>query len=188
VKAIGRSLSERPGVWVGGFVIALFAIAGILLLTAFLTPDMKTTMGQPQIQMHQIVGQGERGTQLGWRFEADSSELSTDGQLTTYHGVRKGTYYLNGKPAYELTANQVTLDMRSENYTASGSVHVWSVRKSDLSDLKTETVLWNNPLQTLTCPSKVRVRYKGYNFATTRLQSNFTTGSTSLGTTSIQGS
>lgn len=186
MRALYRSLSERPGLLVGGFVIALVLVAGYFLVTALLTPDLTNPAGQQQIQMHQIIGQGERGTQLGWRFVADSSELSTDGQVTTYHGVRRGTYYLKGKPAYELTADQVTLDMRSQNYTATGAVHVWSVRPRDLSNLVTQTVLWNNPLQTLTCPSQVRVRYKGYNFVTTRLQSNFQTGLSSLGTTSIQ--
>jgi hypothetical protein len=185
VKTLLRSFGERPGLWVGGVVAALFLVAAYFLVTALLTPDLTNPSTQQQIQMHQIIGQGERGTQLGWRFLADSSELSTDGEFTTYHGVRRGTYYLKGKPAYELTADQVTLDMRSDNYTATGTVHVWSVRPQDLSDLRTETVLWNNPLQTLTCPTKVKVRYKGYDFVTSRLQANFANGMSSLGSTSI---
>ncbi|HXW52181.1 MAG TPA: LPS export ABC transporter periplasmic protein LptC [Candidatus Acidoferrales bacterium] len=187
MKALRRSLAERPGLWVGGFVAALVLAGGYFLITALLTPDIPPSLGQPQIQMRQVIGQGERGTQLGWRFVADSSELSTDDEVTTYHNVRRGTYYLDGKPAYELTADQVTLDMRSQNYTATGAVHVWSVRKRDLSDLRTETVLWNNPLQMITCPAQVRVRYKGFDFVTSRLQSNFGTGVSSLGATTIQG-
>lgn len=187
MKYLAQSFSQRPGLWVAIIAVALFGTAAYFLVSALLTPDQPTTVGQPQIQMHQIVGQGERGTQLGWKFAADSSELSTDGQMTTYHNVRRGTYYLGGKPAYVLTAAQVTLDMRSQNYTASGAVHIWSVRPRDLSDLRTENVLWNNPLQMLTCPSEVRVRYKGYDFATSHLQANFVNGTSSLGTTSIHG-
>lgn len=187
VKQLARSFAERPGLWIGIGVVAAFAAVVYFLASALMTPDQPTTAGESQIQMHQIVGQGERGTELGWKFIAGSSELSTDGQETTYHDVRRGIYYLSGKPAYELTAKQVTLDMRSQNYTASGSVHVWSVRARELSDLKTEDVLWNNPLQMLTCPGVVRVKYKGLDLVTSHLQANFVNGTSSLGTTSIRG-
>jgi len=183
-----RSLAERPALVVGVVVAGLFAAVAYFLITALLMPESPGSISQPQIHMHQIVAQGERGTQLGWRFAADSSELSTDGQVTTYHNVSRGTYYLNGKPAYQLTADQVVLDMRSQNYTASGSVHVWSVRKRDLSDMKTSEVLWNNPLQMLTCPNQVKVKYKGLTMVTSRLQANFVNGTSTLGATSISGS
>lgn len=166
-------------------IIAFSALVIYYLASALLTPDQPNTSGQPQIVMHNIIGQGERGTQLGWKFAAKSSDLSTDGLVTNYHHVTGGTYYLHGKPAYKITADEVTLDMRTQNYTAFGGVHIWSVRPRDLEDLKTQTVLWNNPLQTLTCPGSVAVKYKGYELATAHLTANFLTGASSLGTTSI---
>jgi hypothetical protein len=172
--------------WVGAGAAVFLATIVYFLVSALLMPDAPSTFGQPQIQMHHIVGQGERGNQLGWRFAADSSDISTDGSVTTYHHVRRGTYYLKGKPAYMLTANEVTLDMRSQNYTGTGAVHVWSVRPRDISDLKTDHVQWSNPLQILTCTGQVRVKYKGYDMVTSRLQANFLTGDSSLGATSIQ--
>jgi hypothetical protein len=188
MKSLAQAFAQRPGLWVGVISFVLFGAVAYFLITALLTPEQPATIAQPQIQMHQIVGQGERGTQLGWRFVADSSDLSTDGQVTTYHNVRQGIYYLKGKPAYVLTADEVTLDMRSQNYVASGAVHVRSVRPRDLSNLRTENVFWNNPLQTLTCPAQVRVHYKGIDFVTSHLQVNFVSGMSTLGTTSIRGS
>ena len=186
LSAVADAFAARPRLWVGVISFVLFGAVAYFLITAFFTPEQPATVVQPQIQMHQVVGQGERGTQLGWRFVADSSDLSTDGQITTYHNVRRAEYYLKGHPAYELTAQQVTLDMRSQNYTAAGDVHIWSVRHNDLSDLRTQNELWNNPLQTLTCPGEVRVRYKGFDFLTSSLQINFANGTSTLGSTTIR--
>ena len=187
MKTITNFVTRRPVLvaWLGVALVGCFVV--YFLVTALLMPDAPAIFGQPQIKLHQVQGQGERGTQLGWKFAADSADTSTDGQLTTYHHVRQGVYYLNGKPAYKLTANEVTLDMRSQSYTGSGNVHVWSVRPRDLSDVRTENIIWNNPLQTLTCPTEVHVKYKGFDMVTAHLQANLVNGTSSLGTTSING-
>jgi hypothetical protein len=180
-----KRILRMPGVWIGAGTTAFFGVIAYLLISALLTPDAQTGGGQTQLQMSHVLGQGQRGTQLGWRFNADSSDISTDGLVTTYHHIRGGTYYVNGKPAYKITAGSVTLDMRTQNYTGYGGVHVWSIRPRDIQDLRTETVSWNNPLQLLTCPNTVHIRYKGYAMTTAHLTANFLTGNSSLGTTSI---
>ncbi|HLJ83747.1 MAG TPA: hypothetical protein VKT51_06220, partial [Candidatus Eremiobacteraceae bacterium] len=161
------------------------AAIAYFLISALLTPDNAGGGNQQQLEMSRIVGQGARGNQVGWRFSADSSDISTDGMVTTYHHVRNATYFLHGAPAFKLTASNLTLDLRTQNYTGYGGVHIWSVRKNDLEDIKTTTVAWNNPLQLLTCPEPVHVRYKGYEMTSARLTWNFLTGESSLGQTSI---
>lgn len=187
VKALLEAAHKRPALmlWMAGGLVA--AVLCYYLITALLLPDTQADLGQPQITMSNVKGQGEHGTQLGWRFVADSSQTSTDGLVTTYHHVREGVYYLQGKPAYKITADQVTVDLRSMNYTGAGSVHVWSVRPRDISDLRTENLSWNNPMQTLICPTQVRVKYKGYDIVTSHLQADLMTGSSTLGSTSIKG-
>jgi lipopolysaccharide export system protein LptC len=187
MKAITEFVTRRPVLvaWLAVAVVAGFVI--YFLVTALLMPDAPANFGQPQIKLHKIEGQGERGTQLGWKFTAESADTSTDGQMTTYHHVRQGVYYLKGKPAYKLTADEVTLDMRSQSYTGSGNVHVWSVRPRDLSDVRAENIIWNNPSQTLTCPTEVHVKYKGFNVVTSHLQANLADGTSSLGATSVNG-
>jgi len=186
MKALVELVNRRPTVvaWTIGLVIV--GTLAYYLISALLMPDSPADLGQPQITMSKVQGQGEHGTQLGWRFVADSSQTSTDGMLTTYRHIHDGTYYLKGKPAYKITADQVVVDLRSMNYTASGAVHVWSVLPRDLSDLRTEDLSWNNPLQTLICPSQVHARYKGYEIETARLQVNLLSGISSLGSTSIK--
>jgi hypothetical protein len=187
VKAIADFVTRRPAlvVWMAG--LAFLGTIVYFLATALLTPDAPAMFGQQQIKMNRVQAQGQRGTQLGWKFAADSSDTSTDGMVTTYHHVRQGVYYLKGKPAYKLTADEVTLDMRTQNYSGTGKVHVWSVRPRDLSDLRTDNLMWNNPLQTLTCPSEVHVKYKGFDLVTSHLQANLLSGLSSLGTTAIHG-
>ena len=176
---------RRGSLWIALGTVVFCGFIIYFLVSALLTPDTAGGGNSAQLQMNGIQGQGERGTQLGWRFSADSSDISTDGMVTTYHHVRDATYYLHGEPAYRLTADSVTLDVRSQNYTGYGGVHVWSLRKNDLEDVKTASVSWNNPLQLLSCPGTVHVRYKGYAMVTAHLTANFLTGDSSLGTTSI---
>ena len=187
VKTITEFVTRRPLLAAWLLAAAFVAVITYFLVSGLLTPDAPASLEQPQIKMNNIQGQGQRGTQLGWKFEAESADTSTDGMVTTYHHVRQAVYYLKGTPAYKLTANEVTLDMRSQNYTGSGSVHLWSVRPRDLSDVRTENIVWSNPLQTLTCPTAVRVKYKGYDITTTHLQANLQTGSSTLGGTSRHG-
>ncbi len=185
MKRLRDSVSERPGLWVGGLSVAIAAVALYFLISALAMPEPAAPPGQPQIHMQGIVGQGERGTHVGWRFVADSSELSPDGEQTVYHHVRRAIYYLHGKPAYEMTADEVTVDLRSQNYSASGHVHVWSVRPRGVSDFRTDDVLWSNPLQLLTCPGPVKVVYRGIALSTSHLQVNLQNGTSSLGATVI---
>ena len=187
MKALFAAAAQRPALvaWtIGGVLVGILAY---YLVSALLMPDTPSGLGQPQITMNKVQGQGERGNQIGWKFVADDSQTTTDGSMTIYHHIRDGVYYLKGKPAYRLSADEVTLDLRSMNYTGSGAVHVWSVLPRDLSDLRTENLSWNNPLQTLICPGEVHIRYKGYDMVTSHLQANLQSGVSNLGNTQITG-
>lgn len=169
-----------------GVAACVGAAAAVLyyLITGLLTPDTPPSGAQSKIVLHEVVGQGEHGTKLGWRFVADSTELSSDGSTTVYHHVRTGTYYRDERPAYNLTADEIVLDNRSLSYSGKG-VHIWAVGKTALKDLKSADVLWNNSSQALLCPSTVRVNYKGSTLVTSSLTANFITGATVLGKTQI---
>ena len=112
MKALVELVNRRPTVvaWTIGLVIV--GTLAYYLISALHMPDSPADLGQPQITMSKVQGQGEHGTQLGWRFVADSSQTSTDGMLTTYRHIHDGTYYLKGKPAYKITADQVVVDLR----------------------------------------------------------------------------
>ncbi|HKW45273.1 MAG TPA: hypothetical protein VJN22_06400, partial [Candidatus Eremiobacteraceae bacterium] len=115
----------------------------------------------------------------------DSSETSVDGALTTYKNVRDGTYFEHGKPAYHISANQVTLDTRSQNYSASGGVHIWAVTGEQPRDIKADSLNWSQPLQTLSFPSGVTVLYESSSYSGRNLYVDFRDGSIHTGKSAL---
>jgi len=155
-----------------------------LLIGGLLTPETPTEPGANLMIMRGIVSEGSNG-QSGWHFEASQSEISPDGFTTTYHGVKNATFFRNGQPAYRLTANMVTVDSRSLNYSANGGVHVWSTDKTLPDDLQTDDAYWNQGGQMLTCPGATSFLYRGTKMHTTHMTVNLQTGASTLGDTSI---
>lgn len=154
-----------------------------LLVSGLLTPAAPTQPGDSTMSMHGIVSEGRHGRTY-WRFTADSSEISADGFTTTYHRVRDATYYRDGKPVYKLTAAQVLVDSRDQNYTASGGVHIWST-DGDRRDFRTEDAYWNNAAQLLNCTTPTRVVYDGDVLHTSGLSVNLSTGAAEFGNSSL---
>ncbi|MBC5823856.1 MAG: LPS export ABC transporter periplasmic protein LptC [Candidatus Eremiobacteraeota bacterium] len=174
-----RSLAAAAGICVLGLL-------AYVLISGLLAPDLPATPVQNQITMRGVVGQGQSGGRVGWKFSADSSDVSPDGSLLTYHRVR-ATYYRGTRPVYVLTASQLVLDMRNQNYTASGGVRVRTASPdAKLQSLATDEVLWSNAVATLTCPATVEMRYGGSGLQTSRLAVNFNSGQTTFGKTALK--
>jgi hypothetical protein len=175
---------RRWQAWVGIFLWVCVAYVSYLLVSGLLTPAAPTTATDNQMVMHGITAQGEHG-HSGWKFEADSSEISADGYTTTYRGVHDATYSRDGKPAYRLTAGVVTVDSRNQNYSATGGVHVLSTSPTMPEDLLTDSAYWEQADQTLTCTTPTRFIYHGTTLHTTNMTVDMETGASQLGDTSI---
>lgn len=171
--------------WAGLAGIVAAATYVYLFVSAVLAPSLPPLLGGNQVAMNSVRVQGQRGPKLGWAFGADSAQTSTDGGETTYHGVHNATYYEKGKPAYRLDADSVTLDTRSQNYSASGNVHVWALNGAQPRDIRADDVNWNQPLQTLTCPGNVKIAYKNTHFVGSYVTVDFHDGSFRTGDASI---
>ena len=155
-----------------------------LLVTGLLTPAEPTTAADNEMVMKGIVSQGQHDRN-GWKFQADSSEISADGYTTTYRGVHDATFFRDGKPAYRLAAAVVTVDSRNQNYSATGGVHVWSTSPTLPEDLQTDSAFWEQVDQTLTCTTATRFVYHGTTLNTSNMTVNLDTGASQLGNTSI---
>jgi lipopolysaccharide assembly outer membrane protein LptD (OstA) len=167
--------------------IALGAITYVyLFVSAVFAPPLPPESGINQVAMQLLQVQGQRGTKLGWKFGADSAQTSTDGGQTTYVGVHNATYYEKGKPAYRLSADSVTLDTRSQNYSATGNVHVWALTGAQPRDIRADNVNWNQPLQTLTCPGSVTIAYKKSHFMGNDVSVDFHDGSIRTGVSTVK--
>jgi LPS export ABC transporter protein LptC len=175
---------RRWQTWLWIALGAVLAYLVYLLVSGLLTPAEPVTPSSSEMVMHDIVSQGQHGRN-GWKFEAGSSEISPDGYTTTYHRVSKATFFRDGRPAYRLTADTVTVDTRNQNYSANGGVHVWSTMPTLPEDLQTDNAYWDQSTQMLNCPSLTRFVYHGTVMHTTRMTVNLQTGASELGDTSI---
>lgn len=164
--------------------IAFFAAIGYYLISGLFMPDV-TPHQQPDstIVVHDVKGQAVGGGHSSWQFAAVTSEASTDGATIRYHDAR-ATYLLRNKPAYKLVAAEVILDSRTQNYTATHGVHVWSVGGGETQTFRTQQLVWNNSTQTLICPSTVKLEYHGVGLVTKHLNINLSTGALTLGASS----
>jgi lipopolysaccharide-assembly LptC-related protein len=167
--------------------IALAALAYVyLFVSAILAPPLPPVTDPNQVAMQSLRVQGQRGAKLGWTFGADSAQTSTDGGQTTYIGVHNATYYEKGKPAYRLSADSVTLDTRSQNYSATGNVHVWALSGAQPRDIRADNVNWSQPMQTLTCPGTVVIAYKKSHYDGADVSVDFRDGSIRLGLSTVK--
>ena len=180
-----RPLLSRWQTWAWLVTIAFFGAVLSYLVAGLLTPEQPPSAKEQPITMRHVVGLGRGGTQVRWRFAADSTEVSSDGLVTTYRGG-KATYYVKSKPAYKLTAPEVTLDVRTQNYDARGGVWLRGLKNAPLQELQTQRVSWNNGTQLLTCPSPVHLKYRGMTFDSNRAEANLLTGEVKIGKTSIR--
>ncbi|HKW44687.1 MAG TPA: hypothetical protein VJN22_03460 [Candidatus Eremiobacteraceae bacterium] len=184
---IASDRSGRPVWHYWAAAAGLLALGGYLYLfiSAIVAPPLPPLTNPNTVVMNALHVVGEHGSKLGWSFSADSSETSVDGALTTYKNVRDGTYFEHGKPAYHISANQVTLDTRSQNYSASGSVHIWAVTGEQPRDIKADSLNWSQPLQTLSFPNGVTVLYQGSSYAGRNLYVDFRDGSIHTGKSAL---
>ena len=175
-----RKWARRWQTWVGGAAL-LFGLSIVyFLVTGLMMPDLVPVNTQAKIVIKGIAGQGMREGRTSWRFSAQKSEFSVDGATQLYHRAY-ATYYLQGKPTYKIVAGDVTVDARSLNYTASNGVHVWSIGLPENQHFITQALMWNNGLQTLTCPGLTDVLYHGVAIKTDHLTANLVTGMVTLG-------
>ena len=171
--------------WLAG--AGVLALGGYLYLfiSAILAPPMPPVTNANSVVMRALRVVGQHGPKLGWSFNAESSETSVDGGFTTYHNVRDGTYYEKGKPAYHISAKEIILDTRSQNYSASGGVHIWAVTGEQPRDIWADDMTWSQAPQTVSIPNKVTILYTGSRFAGNDVYINFRDGSIHTGASAL---
>jgi hypothetical protein len=185
VIASDRSGKPTWRFWLAG--AGVLALGGYLYLfiSAILAPPLPPVIGGNSVVMRRLHVIGQHGPKLGWSFSADSSDTSLDGAFTTYRNVRDGTYYEHDKPAYHISAQTITLDTRTQNYTANGTVHIWAVTGDQPRDIKADELSWNQSLQTLSCPSNMTAHYKTSTYNGSDLLINFRDGTIHTGQTAV---
>jgi hypothetical protein len=163
---------------IGGSAIALFFIGGILL-AGIDTPALPPAT-QPIVLKGGHV-EGNRISTKSWSLDYAAAHMSPDGTSGTIDGVRNGIVYKDGKPYLKLSAEHVSFNTASLDFTAIGHVHVERDRPGDNQVFDTDLVVWTNGAKLLRLDHPSYIRSGGHMLKIDKVTVNFVTDEISIG-------
>jgi hypothetical protein len=173
----------RLGALIGGGALAIWLIVEIILAgngTPPLPPDqMGITLKGGQVQ-------GNRIATKSWSFDYTNAQLSPDGTTGTVEGVRDGIVFKHGKPYLKITAERISVDTMSLNFTAIGKVTVAMIGDPIKRSFDTDLVIWTNTTKLLQMQHPSYLHSEGHTLAFSSVTIDFNKDQIHFG--SIQGS
>ncbi|MGD0967022.1 MAG: hypothetical protein ABR949_01945 [Candidatus Aquilonibacter sp.] len=133
---------------VGGALL-IWVIVGVVL-AGFGTPPLPPD--QTAITLRGGRVQGNRITTKSWSFDYHGAQLSADGTTGTVDGVHDGILFKHGKPYLKITAERISVDTMSLNFTAIGKVKVVLIGDPLKRSFDTDLVSWTNATKLLQMP------------------------------------
>ena len=132
--------------WITGGIVAVWVVIEILL-AGLGTPPLPTNNNAVTLKGGHV--QGNRISSRSWSFDYQKAELSPDGTTGTVDGVRNGIVLKRGKPYAKVSAEHISLDTNSLNFTAIGKVHVVLINDPQHRSFDTDLMNWTNQTQML---------------------------------------
>lgn len=134
-------------IWIGlGIAFGLFVIGGIVLAG-------RDVPALPPLQPPMIFKGGHytnsRTTTKSWSFDYDRAQLSPDQTFGTIDGVHHGIIFRHGKPYLTISAEHISLNTQTLNFTATGKVHITRIGSGQSTTFDTDLVDWNNATKLL---------------------------------------
>lgn len=136
-----RSWTWRQYATLAGIALGLYLLVGILLAGNGIAPIPPASV---PVNFHGGHVLGNRITTRSWSFDYDHAELSPDGQSGSVEGIHDGIVFRKGKPYLKISAERITLDMQSLDFTAVGKVHVELLNDVQHRSFDTDLVTWTN--------------------------------------------
>lgn len=124
-----------------GAALAIYLIVGVIM-AGIGTPPLPADQSGITLKGGRV--RGNRITTRSWSFDYKDAQLSADGQTGTVEGVRDGIVYKKGKPYLHITAERISLDTLSLNFTAVGKVTISLIGDPLERSFDTDLVIWNN--------------------------------------------
>jgi len=165
----------RTAALIAGIAVLIWAIAGIVL--AGREPG-GSPPGTLPLTLHGGRVTGNRMSTKSWMFEYKRAEMSADGTLASVDGVHQGILYKNGSPFLSVTAEHVSVNTLTFDFTALGDVHVTQMRETGgvRRSFDTDFVQWVNATKSLTLPHPSVVRNGDQTLKVSSVSVNFNTG------------
>jgi hypothetical protein len=145
-KPMWRRIRWKWVAWIVGGGLAIYLTVGIILVGND-TPPIP-----PSSQMIDLRGgqvHGNRIATKSWSFDYQHAELSPDGTTGTVDGVRNGVVFRKGKPYLKVSAEHVSVNTQSLDFTAIGKVHVERLTDPERRSFDTDLVVWTNDAKLL---------------------------------------
>ena len=171
------------GALVVGGALCVYAIVGVILAgigTPPLPPD------QSGITLKGGRVQGNRIATKSWSFDYTDAQLSPDGTTGTVEGVRNGVVFKHGKPYLKITAERISVDTMSLNFTAIGKVTVTLIGDPLKRSFDTDLVIWTNSTKMLEMQHPSYLHAQGHTLTFSSVTIDFDKDRVHLG--SVQGS
>lgn len=132
-----------------GAALGVYLVVGIVLAGRGTIP---TPPANVPLRFHGGAVRGNRITTKSWSFDYTRAQLSPDGTRGSVEGVRDGLVFRNGKPYLKISAQKVTLNLQSLDFTAIGRVHVEYVHDKQKRSFDTDLVIWTNDAKLMRMP------------------------------------
>jgi hypothetical protein len=170
----------RTAALIAGIAVLIWVIAGIVL--AGREPGAPPSGTQP-LTLHGGRVTGNRMSTKSWMFEYKSAQMSADGTLASVDGVRRGVLYKNGAPYLSVTAEHVSVNTQTFDFTALGDVHITQMQDTGgvRRSFDTDLIQWVNATKSLTLPHPSVVRSGDQTLKVSSVSVNFNTGQIRFG-------
>lgn len=163
---------------IGGSAITLFFVGGIIL-AGIDTPALPPAAQPIELKGGHVAG--NRVSTKSWSLDYTDAHMSPDGTSGTIDGVRNGVVYKNGKPYLKISAEHVSFNTASLDFTAIGHVHVERDRPGDNRSFDTDLVVWTNGAKLLKLQHPSYVRSGNHVLKIENVTVNFVTNEISVG-------
>jgi hypothetical protein len=128
------------------------------------------------------VATGKRVDGRSWSLDYDSAVLSPDGSQTTIAHVRSGRLRAKGKPDVLFSADDVTANTATNDFTVRGPIHVKeNMGPGHLRTLKTTGAQYAGATHTLTLTNEVTLTDGPTTIVVSNATLNFQSGAVTLG-------
>ncbi len=165
---------------IAGAAALIWLIVGVVL--AGREPGGPSPGTQP-LTLHGGRVTGNRMSTKSWMFEYRKAEMSADGTLASVDGVRQGVLYKNGAPYLGVTAEHVSVNTQTFDFTALGDVHVTQLQDDGGArrSFDTDFIQWVNATKLLSLPHPSIVHSGDETLRVGTVTVNFNTGEIHFG-------
>jgi len=145
--------------WIIAGIFLVWIVVGIILAGR----DVPAPPGAQNIVIKDCRIKGNRISTRSWSFSCQKAQLSPDGVMATIDGVKDGVLYKNGKPYLSVSAQHVSLNTQTFDFTATGDVHVEALHPTDnvSKSFDTDLVQWINATKLLQLPHQCLFQTNG---------------------------